>query len=83
LKSAGIVLRTSECPSSKRAPAKRDPLGSESHFVAHCNTEVFQAFLNTMAEEIPPKEGKRVHLALDNAGWRKSTSLNWHHIKPV
>jgi len=54
-----------------------------SLIVAHCNTKVFQAFLNTMAEEIPPEEGKKVHLVLDNAGWHKSTGLNWHHIKPV
>jgi transposase len=54
-----------------------------SLIVAHCNTEVFQAFLDTMAEEIAPEEGKQVHLVLDNAGWHKSTGLNWHHIKPV
>lgn len=53
-----------------------------SLIVAHCNTEVFQAFLNTMAEEIPPEAGKQVHLVLDNAGWHKSAGLNWHHIKP-
>jgi hypothetical protein len=49
---------------------------------AHCNTEVFQVFLNTMAEEIPPEEGKQLHLVLDNAGWYKSSALNWHHIRP-
>ena len=54
-----------------------------SLIVAHCNTEVFQAFLDTMAGEIPPEEGKQVHLVLDNAGWHKSACLNWHHIKPV
>ena len=53
-----------------------------SLIVAHCNTEVFQAFLDTMAEEIPPEEGKQVHLVLDNAGWHKSAGLNWHHIEP-
>ena len=53
-----------------------------SLIVAHCNTEVFQAFLDTMAEEIAPEEGKQVHLVLDNAGWHKSARLNWHHIKP-
>jgi len=53
-----------------------------SLIVAHCNTEVFQAFLDTMAEEIPPEEGKQVHLVLDNAGWHKSAGLNWHHIQP-
>ena len=54
-----------------------------SLIVAHCNTEVFQAFLNTMAEEIPAEDDKQVHLVLDNAGWHKSAGLNWHHIKPV
>jgi transposase len=53
-----------------------------SLIVAHCNTEVFQVFLDTMAEEIPPEEGKTLHLVLDNAGWHKSASLNWHHIRP-
>lgn len=54
-----------------------------SLIVAHCNTEVFQAFLNTMAEEIPAEQGKQIHLVLDNAAWHKAASLNWHHIKPV
>ncbi|MFT3992303.1 MAG: IS630 family transposase [Luteolibacter sp.] len=53
-----------------------------SLIVAHCNTEVFQAFLDTMAEEIPREEGKSVHLVLDNAGWHKSVNLNRHHIQP-
>jgi transposase len=53
-----------------------------SLIVAHCNTEVFQVFLDTMAEEIPPEEGKQLHLVLDNAGWHKSAALNWHHIRP-
>lgn len=54
-----------------------------SLIVAHCNTEVFQAFLDVMAEEVPPAEGKQVYLVLDNAAWHKSACLNWHHIKPV
>lgn len=54
-----------------------------SLIVAHCNTEVFQAFLDTMAGEIPAEEGKQIHLVLDNAGWHKSACLNWHHINPV
>lgn len=54
-----------------------------SLIVAHCNTEVFQAFLNTMAEEIPAEQGKQIHLVLDNAAWHKAASLNWHHIKPI
>lgn len=54
-----------------------------SLIVAHCNTEVFQAFLDTMADEIPAEQGIQIHLVLDNAGWHKTASLNWHHIKPV
>lgn len=54
-----------------------------SLIVAHCNTEVFQAFLDTMAGEIPAEEGNKVYLVLDNAGWHKSTCLDWHHIEPV
>jgi transposase len=53
-----------------------------SLIVAHCNTEVFQAFLDTLAAEAPPEEGKQIHLVLDNAGWHKSASLDWHHIQP-
>ncbi|TAE78493.1 MAG: IS630 family transposase [Verrucomicrobia bacterium] len=53
-----------------------------SLIVDHCNTEVFQVFLDTMAQEIPPEDGRQVHLVLDNAGWHKSAALNWHHIKP-
>ncbi|TAF22586.1 MAG: IS630 family transposase [Verrucomicrobia bacterium] len=53
-----------------------------SLIVAHCNTEAFQVFLDTMAQEIAPEDGKQVHLVLDNAGWHKSAALNWHHIKP-
>ena len=54
-----------------------------SLIVAHCNTEVFQAFLDTMADEIPAEQGIQIHLVLDNAGWHKTASLNWHYIKPV
>lgn len=54
-----------------------------SLLVGHCNTEVFQAFLNTMAEETPAEDGQRIHLVLDNASWHKAAALNWHHIKPV
>ena len=37
-----------------------------SLIVAHCNTEVFQVFLDTMAEEIPPEDGKQLHLVLES-----------------
>lgn len=51
-----------------------------SLIVPHSDTEVFQAFLDTMAKEVP-EDGKEVWLVLDNASWHKSKSLNWHHIK--
>ena len=53
-----------------------------SLIVAHCYTEVFQAFLDVMGQEVPSTQGKQVHLVLDNASWHKSASLDWHHIKP-
>jgi len=51
-----------------------------SLIVPHSDTEVFQAFLDTMAKEVPAAHG-RVVLVLDNASWHKSASLNWHHIE--
>lgn len=54
-----------------------------SLLVPHCNTEVFQVFLDTLAQEVPEPEGRTVYLALDNAGWHKSACLDWYHIKPV
>ncbi len=54
-----------------------------SLIVPHCDTEVFQAFLDTMAVEVPPAAGKRVILVLDNAGWHKTKRLNWHHLEPL
>jgi len=52
-----------------------------SLIVPHNDTEVFQAFLDTMAQEVPAEEGKRVVLVLDNASWHKSKCLCWHHIE--
>lgn len=52
-----------------------------SLIVPHNDTEVFQAFLDTMAREVRPERGKRVVLVLDNASWHKSKSLVWHHIE--
>ena len=48
-----------------------------------CDTDTFQAFLNEMAAENPPVEGRRALLVLDNAGWHKTKRLNWHHFEPV
>lgn len=54
-----------------------------SLIVSHCNTDVFQVFLDTMAEEVRPRQNKTVYLVLDNASFHKTKRLNWHHIEPV
>jgi hypothetical protein len=51
--------------------------------IARCNAEVFQAFLATMAEEVPAERGKQVHRVLERAGWHKSARIDWHQITPV
>ena len=48
----------------------------------HCNTDVFQAFLDTLADEHPAKAGTRQILVLDNASWHKAKALRWHHFEP-
>lgn len=53
-----------------------------SLIVPHCDTDVFQIFLDAMSAEVPPC-GKRVLLVLDNASWHKAKSLRWHHIEPI
>ena len=45
--------------------------------------EVFQLFLDTLAQEQPPEAGKTYHLVMDNASWHKAKSLRWHHFTPV
>jgi transposase len=47
----------------------------------HCNTDVFQVFLDTLAQEYPHKEGIRQILIMDNASWHKTKSLCWHHFE--
>lgn len=54
-----------------------------SLIVPHCDTVVFQLFLDVMAREVPEKTGRKVVLVLDNASWHKSKCLNWHHIRPL
>jgi len=48
-----------------------------------CDTDVFQAFLDTLAADAPPVDGKRFYLVLDNASWHKAKRLHWHHFTPV
>jgi len=54
-----------------------------SLIVPYCDRFVFQQFLDTMAEEVPCRKGKKVYLVLDNASWHKVKSLDWHHITPI
>lgn len=49
---------------------------------SHCNTDIFQAFLDNLAQENPPKENKTYRLIVDNASWHKAKKLNWHHFIP-
>jgi transposase len=48
-----------------------------------CDTDVFQTFLDTLAADAPPGDGKRFYLVLDNASWHKAKRLHWHHFEPV
>ena len=49
---------------------------------SHCDTAVFQAFLDEAARSIQPTR-KRNFLILDNASWHKRKSLNWHFFEPL
>ena len=52
-----------------------------SLIVPHVDTQVFQIFVNELAEHTK-QSAKTIVLVLDNASWHKSPSINWHHIKP-
>jgi transposase len=45
------------------------------------DADVFQCFLDRLAEAIPPDPTKRRILILDNASWHKAKRLNWHHFE--
>lgn len=49
---------------------------------SHCDTDVFQAFLDEAARSITPSR-KRNILILDNASWHKRKSLDWHFFEPL
>jgi transposase len=49
---------------------------------SHCDTDVFQVFLDEAAQSITPVR-KRNILILDNASWHKRKSLNWHFFEPL
>jgi len=48
-----------------------------------CDTEVFQCYLDHLAEDCPPVPGKQDILIMDNASWHKVKSLRWHHFEPL
>jgi putative transposase len=45
------------------------------------DTDVFQYYLDFLAEQIPEESTKRQLLIVDNASWHKAKSLNWHHFE--
>jgi transposase len=49
---------------------------------SHCDTDVFQAFLDEAARSLTPAR-KRNILILDNASWHKRKKLNWHFFEPL
>jgi len=46
------------------------------------DTDVFQFFLDEMAQAIPKKEGVRQILLMDNASWHRASRVRWHHFEP-
>jgi transposase len=49
---------------------------------SHCDTPVFQAFLDEAASCITPTRRRNI-LILDNASWHKGKKLNWHFFEPL
>jgi transposase len=47
------------------------------------DTDVFQFYLDEMAEAVAKEPAKRQLLVMDNASWHKAARLNWHHFEPV
>ena len=45
------------------------------------DTDIFQYYLDYLAQEIPPLDSKRRLLIVDNASWHKAQRLNWHHFE--
>jgi transposase len=49
---------------------------------SHCDTEIFQDFLDDAARTITPTRQRNI-LIVDNASWHKRKSLNWHFFEPL
>jgi transposase len=48
---------------------------------SHCDTDVFQAFLDTANRTIRPTRRRNI-LIIDNASWHKSAGLRWGAFEP-
>lgn len=46
------------------------------------DTDVFQCYLDHLAQSIPKPANKRRLLILDNASWHKAKRINWHDFEP-
>jgi transposase len=47
------------------------------------DTDVFQCWLDHLAQAVPPVPDRRRLLIVDNASWHKAQRLCWHHFEPV
>ncbi len=47
------------------------------------DTDVFQCWLDALAQAVPAQPDKRRLLIVDNASWHKASRLCWHHFEPV
>lgn len=47
------------------------------------DADVFQFFVDQLAETVPKVAGQRQLLIMDNASWHKAGRMNWHHFEPV
>jgi transposase len=56
--------------------------GLFSLIVDGVDTDVFQFFLDEMAKAVPPKQGVRQLLIVDNASWHRAGRVRWHHFEP-
>jgi len=56
--------------------------GLFSLIVDGVDTDVFQFFLDELAQAVPQKPGVRQLLIVDNASWHKAARLDWHHFDP-
>jgi len=56
--------------------------GLFSLIVDGVDTDVFQFFLDEMAQAVPATPGVRQILIMDNASWHRASRVRWHHFEP-